>query len=82
MDQQYSIKKVKKLFEDKASVVVVRELNQINDFETYKPIKDGDLSWEKKEKTLESLTFVTEKRNSNIKARKVADGSKQRTYDG
>ena len=26
--------------------------------------------------------FITEKRNGDIKARKVADGSKQRTYDG
>ena len=26
--------------------------------------------------------FITEKRNRDIKARKVADGSKQRTYDG
>ena len=26
--------------------------------------------------------FITEKRNGDIKARKVSDGSKQRTYDG
>ena len=26
--------------------------------------------------------FITEKKNSTVKARKVADGSKQRTYDG
>ena len=26
--------------------------------------------------------FITEKRNGDIKDRKVADGSKQRTYDG
>ena len=26
--------------------------------------------------------FITEKRNGDIKARKVADGSKQRTYAG
>ena len=26
--------------------------------------------------------FITEKTNGTVKARKVADGSKQRTYDG
>ena len=32
-------------------------------------------------KALASLMFITKKRNGDIKARKVADGSKQRTYD-
>ena len=31
---------------------------------------------------MESLLFITEKRKGDIKVRKVADGSKQRTYDG
>ena len=31
---------------------------------------------EEEKKALESLIFVTEKRNGDIKARKVADGSK------
>ena len=33
-------------------------------------------------KALASLMFIMEKRNSDIKARKVADGSEQRTYNG
>ena len=41
----------------------------------------SDLSWEENKKALESLLFITEKRNGDIKARKVADGSKQRTYN-
>ena len=32
--------------------------------------------------SLSSLLFITEKRNGDIKARKVADDSKQRSYDG
>ena len=40
------------------------------------------LSWEDKKKDLESLLLITKKRNGNIKARKVSDGSKQRTYGG
>ena len=80
--QQYSMKKAKGLFGDKADAAVMRELNQVNEFETYVPLKANDLSLEEKKKALESLIFVTEKRNRNIKYRKVADGSKQRTYGG
>ena len=78
MAQQYSTKKVKELFADKADAAVMRELNQVNNFETYLPIKAGDLSWEEKKKGLESLIFVTGERNGDIKPRnrKVAEGSK------
>ena len=57
-------------------------MTQINEFETYLPLKPSDLSWEEKKKAPESLIFVTEKRNGDIMAKKVADGSKQHTYDG
>merc|ERR1712086_750322 len=82
MAQQYSMKKAKELFGEKADAAVMRELYQINNFETYVPLKASNLSWEEKKKALKSLIFVTEKRNGDTKARKVADGSKQRTYDG
>ena len=73
MAQQYSTKKAKDVFGDKTDTAVMRGLNQINDFETYVPLKASGLSWEEKKKALESLIFVTEKRNGDIKARKVAD---------
>ena len=82
MAQQYSIKKTKEVFGDKTNAAVLRELTQINNFETYVLIKARDLSWEEKKKALESLIFVTEKIKGDIKARKGANGSKQRTYDG
>ena len=82
MAQQYIMKKAKELFGDKADAAVMRELNQINDFETYVPLKASDLSWKEKKRALESLIFVTEKRYVDTKARTVADGSKQYTYDG
>ena len=43
---------------------------------------DPYLSWEEKNKALDSLLFITEKINGDIKARKVSDGSKLHTYDG
>ena len=38
--------------------------------------------WEEKKKVLESLIFMTEKRNSNTKAHEVSDRSKYCMYDG
>ena len=76
------MKKAKELFGDKADAAVMRKLNQINEFETYVPLKASDLTWEEKKKALESRIFVTEKRNGDIKARNVADDNNQRTYDG
>ena len=43
---------------------------------------DPDLSWEEKNKALDSLLFITEKINGDIKASKVADGRKKRMYEG
>ena len=50
--------------------------------ETYKPVDPKMMTYEDRKKALASLLFITEKRNGDIKARKVADGSKQRSYDG
>ena len=44
MAQQYSMKKAKELFGDKADAAVMRELTQINEFETYVPLKASELS--------------------------------------
>lgn len=68
------------LFGDKVNVAVQKELREFHDLETYKPILESDILLKDKKDALESLLFIVEKRNSNIKARKVADSSKQRTY--
>ena len=57
---------MKELFGDRADAAVTRDLNQINNFETYIPIKTGNLSREEKNKALESILSMTEKRNGNI----------------
>ena len=76
------MKKVKELVGDRADAAVMRKLNWINNSETYVSLKASNLPLEEKKKALESLIFVTEKRNGDIKARKVLESSKQRTYDG
>ena len=59
-----------------------KELSQIHAVDTYEPIMKYSLTIEDRRKAIASLMFITEKRNGDIKVRKVADGSKQRTYDG
>ena len=71
-----------KLFGNKADVAVQKELSQIHAMDTYEPIMKSLITMEDRINTLESLMFIIEKINGDIKARKVADGSKQRTYDG
>ena len=77
--KQYGLKKGMELLGQKADAAVVKEITQIHELEAYKPILPSDMSWEGKKKALESLLFITEKRNGDIKKRKSADGSKQRT---
>ena len=80
--QHFSLKKGLELFGEKADVAVHKELTQIHKMDTCELIYKADLTFEDRKKALASLMFITEKRNRDIKARKVADGSKQRTYDG
>ena len=81
-DQNFSLNKGLKLFGNKADVAAKKELLQIHAMDTYEPIMNFSLTMEDIRKALASLMFITDKRNRYIKARKVADGSKQQTYDG
>ena len=71
------------MFGEKDDTPVTTELTQIHDMETYEPVEPKTMTYEDRKKALASLLFITEKRNGDIKARKVAsDGSRQRSYDG
>ena len=49
---------------------------------TYKPMDASTLTYQERKDALDLLLFITDKRNGYIKAREVAVGSKQRTYNG
>ena len=83
MSNQYSLKKGYDLFGERVGAVTEKELQQIHDMATYTPIMHrGELSHDEKKKVSNALFFLTEKGNGDIKGRKVADGSKQRTFEG
>ena len=79
--QHFSLNKGLELFGEKADAAVHKELTQIHKMDTYEPVHKSNLTFEDKKKSLALLMFITEKRNGDIKARKVADGSNQHTYD-
>ena len=82
LGHQHSLKTGRELFGEKADTAITKELQQIHDLETYDTVYKSDLSHKEKKDALESLMFITEKTNGTVKSRTVADGSKQRTYNG
>ena len=47
----------------------------------YKPMDASKMSNQDRKYSLASMLFITEKRDGDVKARKVEIGSKQHTYD-
>ena len=80
--QQYNFKKGLELFGDRAEAATTKELQQIHDVGTYVPQDVKELIRAERLKALSALMFIVEKRNGDIKARKCAVGSNQRTFPG
>ena len=76
----FNVKKGIDIFGDRSDTALMKDLQKIRDMNTYEPMDASTLTYQERKDTLDSLLFVTEKRNRDIKARKVAVGSKQRTY--
>ena len=80
--QVYSLRKGLKEFGDQGKNAVQTELQQHHDMETYFPIDPSQLSKEQKRSALESLMQIVKKRDGRVRARGMADGSKQRRMAG
>jgi hypothetical protein len=79
MAEQYSINKGVRLFGDKARESVTKELKQLHDYVTYRPIHAHELTPEEKRQALASLIFINEKICGRIKTRACVNGSTQGT---
>ena len=77
--QTFSIKKGLQVFGEKGKEAVRSELQQMQDMAVYTPMDASKLTPKQRRNALASLLFLVEKRDGKIKARNVADGSKQRT---
>jgi hypothetical protein len=78
--QQYSVNKGIKLFGERATDAISKELQQLHDYGTYTPIHAHELTREERKDALSSLMFLTEKRCGKIKSRACVNGSTQRDY--
>ena len=80
--EHYSMNKGLELFGECGEKAVTKEPQKIHDMNTYKPMYASKIFYQERKDALASILFITEKSNGDVKTRKVAIGSKQRTYDG
>lgn len=78
--QTYSLMKAVKKFGGKAKQAALDEMKQLHDRVVFEPISLSEMDPMEKKRALESLMFLTEKRDGRIKARACANGSTQREY--
>ena len=76
----YSLKKGLKKFGSKGYDAALGEMKQLHDRDCWTPIKLQTMSKSERDKALESLIFLVEKKDGRIKARHCANGSKQRQW--
>lgn len=75
---QLSLKQGLKTFGEAGENAAMKEVRQLHDFKTFRPIHAKALSYQQRVDALSSLIFLKEKSNGDIKGRACADGRKQR----
>ena len=78
--QTYSLQKGLKVFGEKGSKAAYKEMKQLHDRICFRPINPSKMTTNERKKAMESLIFLTEKRDGTIKARTCANGSVQRDW--
>ena len=77
---QYNLRKGLLKFGRAATEAVAKEMKQLHDRKTIRPVHIKDLTLGQKRRALGYLMFLKEKRCGTVKARGCADGRKQRLY--
>jgi hypothetical protein len=79
--QRYSIQAgIKKFGKDRANDSAFSEMKQLHQRLTFEPIHPNDVMDLEKERKVESLLFLEEKRDGRLKGRHCANGSTQHDY--
>jgi len=78
--QTYSLKQGLKKFGDRGKAAALKEMKQLHDRTVFEPIHVHEMTTIERKRAMESLIFLTEKRDETIKARTCANGSTQRDY--
>jgi hypothetical protein len=78
--QTYTLKQGIKKLGKQGIAAVHKEMKQIHDQVVFEPISIEEMTKLEKKRAMESLIFLTEKRDETVKARACANGSTQRAY--
>ena len=78
--QTYTLNKGIKKFGIEGKRAAYKEMRQLYDRVVFKPVRVESLTDLERQRAMESLIFLTEKRDKQIKARVCANGSAQREY--
>ena len=76
----YSLKKGIQKFGEKGKQAALKEMKQLHNRECFKPIRKESLNPTEHKQALESLIFLTKKKNGVVIARHCANGSTRRGY--
>ena len=76
----FTLRQGEKKFGIKAKDAAYKEMKQIDKRMVFEPIRIESLTEEEKKRAMESLIFLSEKRDGTIKSRYCANGSTQRSY--
>ena len=78
----FSLSRGMKKFGEKDCQAALKEMEQLHERNVFDPVKVDDITTSEKKRALESLIFLTEKKDGTIKCRTCANGSTQRGYVG
>ena len=73
--ETFSLKQGIKKFEQRGKDAVFKEMKQLHQRICFRPISVYDMTPQERRRAMQSLIFLTEKRDGTIKARTCADGS-------
>jgi hypothetical protein len=79
-NQAYSLNKGLKKFGDCGKEMAQKEMKELHDHVIFKPILIAYMTPLERKRAMESLIFLTEKRDGTIKARTLANGNTQCEY--
>ena len=78
--QTYTLKKWLRKFKERGYKATFGKMKQLHDRICFCPIHPSSMTPQERKKALESLIFLTEKRDGQIKAQTCANGSTQQEY--
>jgi hypothetical protein len=78
--QQYVFQKGMKIFKERGSKAAQKELDQLHQRNCFTPVDYNLMSKQEKEKTVEAIMFLSEKRTGAVKGRMVYNGKPTRKW--